>query len=106
MTIDAAWRKVTALVKVGTADAATKAAHALGEATWKGAGQPGGVLNGEAATYLRNHWNRSSGKNSAPALKKALLAKLNAQPGATTAVAAGAAVTTATQATGDGRDDV
>ena len=90
MTIDAAWRKVTAPVAANSADRATKAAHALGEAKWKG--QPN-VLDGEAAAYLRNHWNRSSGNNSAPALKKAALAKLNAQQVATNATAASAAMT-------------
>ena len=89
MTVDAAWRKMTALSAAGTADSATKTALALGEAEWKG--QPD-VLNGDAARYLRNHWNRGGGNNSAPARKKEALAKLNAQQGAApTGSAAGAA---------------
>ena len=97
MAIDAAYRKMTALINAGTADPATKVAHALGEAAWKE--QPG-VLSGDAASYLRGHWNRSAGETGAPALKKAALCRLNMQQDAAPAgSAAGIAALPATATT-------
>jgi hypothetical protein len=76
MIINAAWREMQRQVKEKHADAATQRAAALGEDAWKGTSNGGSILEGRAAGYITNHWNRGQ----CAKLKRDLIREINKPP--------------------------
>ena len=76
MIINAAWREMQRQVKEKHADAATQRAAALGEDAWKGTADGGSILEGRAAGYITNHWNRGQ----CAKLKRELIREINKPP--------------------------